>query len=214
MSISQEIKIDKQYQIVAARVNIGRPYAVTIINVYIPGSSQLILDDICEIVNSMLKIAIILGDFNAHGTNWGNRETTNRGRVMRQLMDRQLFNMLNDGTATHISGTAIDLTITSPELTKDCYWHVYGSVLISDHFPIILTIAKPLYQIPVQTERFNYKKASWQQFSQHETWKELQGEKREAPVNVLVEDMYERLYAAAEDSISRYITRRHYPKPW
>ena len=29
-----------------------------------------------------------------------------------------------------------------------------------------------------------------------------------------MEDMYERLYAAAEDSIQRYITRRHYPKPW
>ena len=98
----QEIKIDTQYQIVAARVNIGRPYAVTIVNVYIPGSSQLILDEICKMVNSIPKPVIIMGDFNAHGTDWGNRETTNRGRVMEQLMDRQQLNMLNDGTATHI----------------------------------------------------------------------------------------------------------------
>ena len=176
----QKIEIDTQYQIAAAKVNIGRPYAVTIANVYIPGSSQLILDEICKIVYSMPKPVIILGDFNAHGTDWGNRKTTNRERVMEQLMDRQQLNMLNDGTATHISGTDIVLTITLPELTPDCYWQVYGSVINSDHFPIILTIAKPLHQIPVQTERSNYKKASLQQL-QHETWKELQGEKREAP---------------------------------
>ena len=64
----QEIKIDTQYQIVAERVNIGRPYAMTIGNVCIPGSSQLILDEICEIVNSIPKPVIIMGDFNAHGT--------------------------------------------------------------------------------------------------------------------------------------------------
>ena len=102
---------------------------MTIANVYISGSSQLILDDIWEIVNNIPKPAIILGDFNAHETDWGNRETTNRGRVMEQLMDRQQLNMLNDGTATHISGTAIDVTITTPALTPDCYWQVYESVL-------------------------------------------------------------------------------------
>ena len=94
---------------------------MTIVNDYIPGSSQLILDGICEIVNSIPKPAMILGDFNAHGTGWSNRETTNRGTVMEPLMGRQQLNMLNHGTATHISGTAIDLTITSPELTLDCY---------------------------------------------------------------------------------------------
>ena len=145
-------------------MNISRPYAVTIVNVYIPGSSPLIFDKIYEIVTSMPPTAIILGG-SVHGTDWGNRETTNRARVMEPLMDRQQLNMLNDGSATHISGTAIDVTITSPKLTPDCYWQVYGLVLNSDHFPIILAIAKPPHHIPVQTRRFNTKKASGQQFT-------------------------------------------------
>ena len=143
----------------------------------------------------------------------GERHTDSRGRVIEQCIDRQQLNMLNNGASTHISGTAIDVTITSPEVTPDCDWQVYESVLNSDHFAIILTIAKP----PSQTEpggNFNYKKANWQEYSLDKVWKELPGEEQGITVDTLVEDFYNRLDTAAENHIPRYILRRHYPKYW
>ena len=134
--------------------------------------------------------------------------------MKQELMDRQQLNMLNECTATHISGTAIDLSMASPEITPDCYWQVYGSVLNSDHFLIILTIAKPPNQAPVQPGRFNFKKVSWQQYTRHEAWQDFPRKEQNTPVEILVDDLYERFYTAAEHSVPKYIPRRYYPKPW
>ena len=143
----------------------------------------------------------------------GERHTDSRGRVVEQYVDRQQLNMLNNGASTHISGTAIVLTITSPEVTSDCDWQVYESVLNSDHFSIIFTRAKPPSQT-VPDSNFNNKKANWQKYSRDKVWKELPEEEQRITVGPLVEDFYNRLYTAAENHIPRYILRKHYLKPW
>ena len=122
------------------------------------------LDELCRITNDLPKPAVILGDFNAHGTDWGNRQTDSSGRVIEQYIDRQQLNMLNKGAPIHISSTAIDFTLTFIEGTPDCDWQVYESVFNSDHFSIKITVVKP----PNETEpgnNFNYKKANWQEYS-------------------------------------------------
>ena len=209
----EEIELNSQYQIIAATVHIGQQNAVTFANIYILGSAPLDFDELCRITNYLPKPAVILGDFNARETDWENRHTDSRGRVIEQYIDRQQLNMLNNGAPTHISGTASDLTITFPKVTPHCGWQEYESVLNSDHFPIIPTIAIP----PSQTEpgnNFNYKKANWQEYSLDKVWKKLPGEEQRITVDTLVENFYTRLYTAAENHIPRYILRRHYPKPW
>ena len=138
----EEIVLNSQYQIVAVRIYIGRQNAVTFANIYIPGSVPLDLDELNRITNDLPKPATILRDFNMHGTKMGNSLTDFRGRVIEHFIDRQQLNMLNNGASTHISGTAIDLTVTSPKVIPNCDWQVYESVLNRDYFPIILTIAK------------------------------------------------------------------------
>ena len=208
----EEIEVNSHYQFVAARVHIGRQNPVTFANLYIAGRAPLDLNELCRITNDLPKPTVILGDINAHGTDWGNRQTDSRGRVIEQYIDREQLNMLNSEAPSHISGTAIDLTILSPEVTLDCDWQVYESVLNSDHFTIIFTIAKS----PSDTEpgsNLNYKKANWQESSRDKVWKELSEEKQAITVDTLVDEFYNRLYTAAQNHIPRYIHRRHYPKP-
>ena len=69
----EEIELNSQYQIVAARVHIGRQNAVTFANIYISESAPLDLDELCRITNDLPKPTVILGNFNAHGKDWGNK---------------------------------------------------------------------------------------------------------------------------------------------
>ena len=63
---------------------------------------------------------VIMGDFNAHSEQWGRGNWLDqRGRVMEDILVNQEGNCLNDGSPTHISGMAIDITVASPRSTSD-----------------------------------------------------------------------------------------------
>ena len=62
---------------------------------------------------------VVLGDINAHHTDWGNRETDARGRLIWNILNDLKLSVINDGRPTGISGLAIDLTITSSDITLE-----------------------------------------------------------------------------------------------
>ena len=195
----EEIELNLHYQIVAVRVILAvRTQSHSQTYIYQGGLHWTWMSS----AESQTPTETILGDFNAHETDWRNRHTDSRGRVIEQYIDRQQLNMLNSGAPSHTSDTAIELTITSPEVTPDCECQVYESVVNSDHFPIILTIAKSSNEIEPGSN-FNYKKANWQEYSREKVWKELPGEKQAITVNTLVDDFYNRLYTATENHIPR-----------
>ena len=72
-------------------------------------------------------------------------------------MDMNL-NVLKDGSPTHFSGTAINLTIASPELTPDLQWRAMASVLQSDHFPVLITMQTTDANFNHDVEIMNFKK--------------------------------------------------------
>ena len=51
----KEIELNSQYQILAARVNIGRQNAAPFANIYIPESTPIDLDELCRITNDLPK---------------------------------------------------------------------------------------------------------------------------------------------------------------
>ena len=54
-------------------------------------------------------------------------------------MTENRINIMNTGSGTHLSGTAIDLTLISPSLNAGTSWKTFPSILSSDHYPIIAT---------------------------------------------------------------------------
>ena len=121
------------------RVNIKKNLTITIANIYLPGSANFVRGEMCRIINSLPNPKILVGDFNAHNTVWGNEFTDRRGRILEAIFVEQGLNVMNSGSVTHTSGTAIDLTVVSPLLAVDMQWEVLPSPLSSDHFPILIT---------------------------------------------------------------------------
>ena len=58
--------------------------------------------------------------------------------------------------------TAIDLSITNPELIKDFKWYVHDDLCGSDHFPTVLKSFTPCPTNSVP--RWNFNKADWDRF--------------------------------------------------
>ena len=113
---------------------------------------------------------MVMGDFNAHHEDWGNRKTDARGRVILEMAAKLWTTINNEGQPTHQSGTAIDLTIVSPELTPDLQWEVIENPFSGDHFPIITTIGT---DGSVEPEVRNYKKARGKEFKRDGAWEEF-----------------------------------------
>ena len=70
----------------------------------------------------------------------GNVNSDQRGKMLEAIFREKQLNVMNNGSATHTSGTAIDLTVVLPGLTADISYKVLPSPLSSDHYPTLLDI--------------------------------------------------------------------------
>ena len=81
------------------------------VNIYIPGSATFEAGVVSGMIDQLPEPVIIMGDFNAHNTFWGNLNSDRRGRLLEIIITQKGLNLINNGSATHSSGTAIDLTL-------------------------------------------------------------------------------------------------------
>ena len=118
---------------------------------------------------------IILGDFNAHHSDWGGENTIARGggnHLAQHIIDSDLI-LLNDGSITRLphrfgdNPSAIDLTLITPGIGQQTTWNVHDDDLGSDHIPIEICISRTLDKANISQENgFNYEKANWALFTE------------------------------------------------
>ena len=132
------------------------PKTITVASIYISGSGEIDKEELGRVINSLAKPCLVLGDFNAYNQMWAGHSTTRIGKEVEDILSRNSLSILNTGQPTHESGSAIDLTVVSPEITPGCKWDVYPSVLSSDHYPIIITIEMPSNHQPQVVRNYNY----------------------------------------------------------
>ena len=141
---AQEINIVSLYQIRVVRVNVRKNLISTIANIYLPGSAAVDEAEIGQIIDILREPVILRVDFNGHNTVWGNMNSDRRGKMLEAIFREKQLNIMNNGSATHTSGTVYRvsrrhyLTVVSPGLTADMSWKVLPSPLSSDHYPILL----------------------------------------------------------------------------
>ena len=209
----EELSINTPLQVVAARIQVGHRKLVTFASIYIPGSYEVTKQQILAIINQLPRPMVIMGDFNAHSGQWGRGNWLDqRGRVMEDILVNQELNCLNDGSPTHISGTAIDITVVSPTLALDMHWSALPSVLSSDHYPIVFTITSANRETRDQPERYNFKKGNWKEYREDRYWKEVNPEPQNA--EHAVEQLYKQLYEMRNKWVPKYKQRKYYAKPW
>ena len=207
----RNVQVNTPVQAVAIRVTMGRP--VTICSIYIPGSQEISVQLLESIYQQLPEPVMLLGDFNAHSERWGSDGHDARGRVVEEFVDRAGLNILNTGRPTHIAETAIDLSIATPRIEIDVEWGVFSSARASDHFPILIKVPDGTQEARRAVAR-NYKRADWKLYKECNIWNNvLDAEAEDA--RTLVDDLYEKLEAAAEIAIpSTERNNKFYPKPW
>ena len=213
---AKQIVLVTDLQAVAARVRFNRRY-VTLCTVYLPPGVPLPAAELRRLAADLQPPFLIMGDFNSHHTSWGCATTNRRGRLVERFIIDESLCILNTGTRTHVtlpSGhtSAIDLSLSSPELTDLLAWDVSDNPLSSDHFPIILKYRDgPI--LGKRPPRWNLRKADWSEFTS-----KIEVALSAAPADgqeLNAVDLTALLLRAAEGSIPRTSGfPRRAPVPW
>lgn len=162
------IPINTKLQAVACRT-IGKK-AMTYVSIYIPPRKMTpkeIKQELLSLIKQLPKPFMLMGDLNAHSTNWGSFKTDRWGKAIQEVINELDLYLMNDGKSTKTSKnttcmSAIDLTITSSQINS-LRWDVDSDCRSSDHFPIIITEnaqAKPSNHKP----NWVHRRANWENF--------------------------------------------------
>lgn len=143
---------------------------IDIICIYIP--PHITANEIFHHLNTILTYTtnpiLLVGDFNAHHTQWGNAHTDDKGTMLETFLRMNTLIYLNDGSPTYHNlstgnDSSIDLSICSPCLAPQFQWSVGSDIRSSDHYPIFLST--PRITNPTQwIQKMNFNRADWLKF--------------------------------------------------
>lgn len=119
---------------------------ISFVSIYIPHPSTSILNEIHEILQHIPKPFLILGDFNCHHQAWGSSISNAYGNQLINIFDNLNLCVLNDGTPTRRTKpeenlSAVDLSISTPDVALDFTWCIRPYTHGSDHYPIVISLA-------------------------------------------------------------------------
>jgi exonuclease III len=143
---------------------------ITIISYYNP-PSESISPELFQYVSS-LRYCIILGDFNARHTDFGDRSTNANGRKFSEFISDLSIYRLENRSATFISHKNVDAQsiVDHIVITESLTAHVdsesfIGTTVTSDHEPLV---AKLFFEGPPPPPEFiqifKYKNADWDKY--------------------------------------------------
>uniref|UniRef100_A0A3B1IE94 Reverse transcriptase domain-containing protein n=1 Tax=Astyanax mexicanus TaxID=7994 RepID=A0A3B1IE94_ASTMX len=162
------VEVNAEFESVMVDVWVGSCF-VRIVNFYNP-CDKLSLDILEKVSGQGYHRFIWCGDFNAHSTLWGCKESDHNGRVVEEMLECTGLVCLNTGEGTRFDVargqfSALDLTLTSGDLAGIADWMVRQDVLVgSDHSPIWCRISLDLVHDIEKVKRWNFRKANWGMF--------------------------------------------------
>lgn len=164
---STEIPIQSNLEVIAISLHTKNPLCIC--NIYLPDSSNLLLNDLNNIIRQLPKPFLFLGDFNSRNPIWGSNYTDTRGKIVENFLENDQIILLNTGEPTrhnvaNNSFSAIDLSISSATLAPKTKWKVLIDYNCSDHWPISIQLLdqSPLIPFP---PKWNTKNPNWALYS-------------------------------------------------
>ena len=108
----------------ATAVSISLTKSITICSVYLPPSIPIDSNEFDELIDQLPKPFVLVGDFNAHSSLWGCRDTNVKGRQIEDFISEHNLCLLNDKNHIYLhpatgSYSSLDLTLCSPEVASD-----------------------------------------------------------------------------------------------
>lgn len=160
------IDLNTHLQVVAIKVYF--PISFTICNIYLPPNQQVSQFEIESVINDLPKPFLLLGDMNAHSHVWGSYKLNPTGKIFENILLNTGLVCLNNGSPTRFNPfssdpSAIDLTISTPNLLLKTEWFTHEDLHHSDHYPIIIRFSD--YQNNLtRRSKWLINDADWSQF--------------------------------------------------
>ena len=161
------IPLNTTLQAIAAKVYWHKQY--TICSVYLP-HTEVTKQEIQNLIDQLPVPFLILGDFNARSTQWGDSTGNGKGRIMEDILLENDIILLNNNQPTHYhiqtnSYSNIDLSIASADCVTDFSYSILEYLHGSDHYPIKIDIIdnSALFQNHI---RYKVNKANWTQYKE------------------------------------------------
>lgn len=151
----------------AVAIELQNTAKITICNIYIPPNRPYSYQEIENLIRQLPKPFIFLGDFNSNHVTWGCSRTTERSRILENLIDNTEVVLLNDGTSTHFcsrNGTsfAIDLAFCSASAATNYTWETLPTIQGGGHTPIKINHLEAITNAESQMlNKWNLKQANW-----------------------------------------------------
>ncbi|VVC43966.1 Endonuclease/exonuclease/phosphatase [Cinara cedri] len=164
---STEIHIQSPLEVITVSLHLKTPLCIC--NIYLPDSTNLLLNELNDIIKQLPKPFLFLGDFNSRNHIWGSNHTDPRGKTIEKFLENDQITLLNTGeytrhNAAHNSFSAIDLTIANSAFTSKTEWKVLTEYSTSDHWPIHLKILNEAPKIHLPS-RWRLKNPNWNLYS-------------------------------------------------
>ena len=114
-------------------------------------------------IQSFNEPSLIVGDLNAHNTNWHSRISNTSGKILQEFLDQSNLAILNNSVATYQplhkieSSSIIDLAICSENLAKFFLNFNTNEMIRSDHIAIELSFKSSLkrQKTSIKIDQFN-----------------------------------------------------------
>lgn len=120
--------------------------SLSIISLYKPPQTQVDITEWSRLLSSFSGDVLIMGDFNARHTSWGNPHNCNEGIKLLSAVLKHNFHILNNGSPTRgqpftNNSSAIDLSLTNCDRLLISSWKTIRDFWGSDHLPITIQLA-------------------------------------------------------------------------
>ena len=143
---------------------------ITVCSLYLPPREVVTSDQLTDLINSLPKPFLILGDLNGKHPYWGSDQADRRGDLITETLDNNTLHILNNGNPTfhrpkHNNNyfSHLDLSICTPDIHHLLNWDTESDLYDSDHYPIIISHSMSNQQIEIP-KRFNIKKTPWEEW--------------------------------------------------
>jgi hypothetical protein len=187
----------------------------------------LFLAKALQIAHTLSPHVILVGDLNAHHTEFSDRSIDAAGcETLRVMSDSSMLNMnaiFAAGIPTYIQGSVLDLVFASPSNIVDSITVDHTMRMISDHYPVSVTlstadpVSRPANQ-PALHRTWNILKANWEEYTAHLDMLMEHMVQPALPPAELIDHMWDSLklsiHSAAEQHVGRKTIRPHHKHWW
>ncbi|KAL8606593.1 hypothetical protein ACOMHN_009478 [Nucella lapillus] len=195
----------------AVSIPTHRGKRTNLVNVYYPNGSNSEADvEWLYNLGTNQNSWVVAGDFNVSHKLWDTGQTKDSGDHLANTILNSRLVVLNDGSFTQIGqpgqrSSAIDLTLTSPDLSLDAEWTIGTDHLQSDHLPLHLVLHKadPTPAEIDTSPKFLYHKADWELLALKLTSECENHDPRDPDINTHYENIRSMILRAAEATIPK-----------